>query len=242
MKGTYKIADKIILIDSVHDGIHKFCREYAWEGEAELEIVTAQSDIDNERAVAEAEHKRLGEPVPNVSDRYLETLAVYRKIAERMIEYDTFLFHGSAVELDGETYLFTAKSGTGKSTHTRLWRQLYGDRAVMINDDKPLIRIDGDSVTIFGTPWDGKHRLSTNRASRLKAVCILERGAENRIFTVDPKEAFPRLLTQTYRPSDPVGMAKTLGLVDRLCKKVGLYRLECNMDIDAARVSSEGMK
>ena len=112
----------------------------------------------------------------------------------------------------------------------------------MINDDKPLIRIEGDRAIIYGTPWNGKHRLGINRSSHLKAICILERGAENKIFTVDSKEAYPRLLTQTYRPKDGVGMVRTLGLVDRLCKCVGLYKLECNMDIEAAKVSSEGMR
>jgi len=242
MTGTYKIADKVIKIESIYDGVHRLCRGYSFEGEADFSVVISQENIEYERAVNEQEHIRQNQPVPEVTDRYLETLAVYRKISEKLLDYDTFLFHGSAVELDGETYLFTAKSGTGKSTHTRLWRELYGDRAVMINDDKPLIRIEGDRAIIYGTPWNGKHRLGVNRSSRLKAICILERGAENKIFTVDSKEAYPRLLTQTYRPKDGVGMVRTLGLVDRLCKCVGLYKLECNMDIEAAKVSSEGMR
>ena len=84
-------------------------------------------------------------------DDYLETLAVCRKIAERMPEYDTFLFHGSCIAVDGVGYLFTAKSGTGKSTHTRLWRELLDNRATMVNDDKPLIRIADDGLVIYGT-------------------------------------------------------------------------------------------
>ena len=78
--------------------------------------------------------------------------------------------------MDGQAVLFTAKSGTGKSTHTKLWRDLFGERAVMVNDDKPLLRILKDGVLVCGTPWDGKHRLSTNCALPLKAICILERG------------------------------------------------------------------
>ena len=107
-------------------------------------------------------------------DDYLETLAVCRKIAERMPEHNTFLFYGSCIAVDGAGYVFTAKSGTGKSTHTRLWRELLDNRATMVNDDKPLIRIADDDAIIYGTPWDGKHPLSHNIAVPLKAICILE--------------------------------------------------------------------
>lgn len=236
--GIYKIAEKIIKIESIYDGIHQMCREYADEGAPDITVTITEGDIGLEKEYS----KKESSPLAAYPESYLETLAVYRKIAIEMLKYETFLFHGSAIELDGETYLFTAKSGTGKSTHTRLWRELYGERAVMINDDKPLIRIDGDKATIFGTPWDGKHRLSTNKSSPLKAVCVLERGKENKIFSLTPKEAFPSLLVQIYRPESGENMLKTLSLTDRLCKNVKLYRLECNMDIDAARVSYEGMK
>lgn len=69
---------------------------------------------------------------------YLETLAVYRKIVTRLVFSDILLIHGSAIAVDGKAYLFTAPSGTGKSTHTRMCREYFKDRAVMVNDDKPL--------------------------------------------------------------------------------------------------------
>ena len=89
---------------------------------------------------------------------------LYTKICKRMLsEYDGFFFHSSALELDGEGYLFTALSGTGKSTHTRNWRRLFGDRVTMINDDKPIIRkIDG-RFYVCGTPWMGKSNIGCNR-------------------------------------------------------------------------------
>ena len=159
-----------------------------------------------------------------------------------MPDFDTFLFHGSCVAVDGEGYLFTAKSGTGKSTHTRLWREYLGDRAVMVNDDKPLIRADENGVTIFGTPYNGKHRLGSNIAVPLKAVCILTRAAENHIEPIDREQAYAMLVQQAYRPADPVAMAKTLTLIDRLADGAKLYLLGCNMDIEAAKAAYEGMK
>ena len=158
-----------------------------------------------------------------------------------MTEYNVLLFHASAIALDGTGYLFTAKSGTGKSTHARLWRETFGARAVMVNDDKPLLKFDGDSILICGTPWDGKHRLSANLSVPLNAVCLLSRGETNRIEPVSASEAFPFLLQQTYRPDTPEHTARTLSLVNRLSHS-RVFRLFCNMDPDAARVSYEGMR
>ena len=202
---------------------------------------TTPSDIEYEDERSAAEDKKEGIPVRKFSAPYLETLAVYRKIAEKMLDYDTILFHGSAVAVEGVGYLFTAKSGTGKSTHTRLWREILGERAVMINDDKPLIKVSENGITIYGTPWDGKHRLSTNMSVPLRAICILERAEENCIVPITKKDAYNMLIQQVYKPTEPQMLIKTLQLIDRLSENVKLYRLGCNMDIGAAEISYKTM-
>ncbi|MGN0600689.1 MAG: hypothetical protein ACI4JK_12455 [Oscillospiraceae bacterium] len=159
-----------------------------------------------------------------------------------MLDYDTILFHGSAVSVDGVGYLFTAKSGTGKSTHTRLWREMLGDRAVMINDDKPLIRVSESGIIVYGTPWDGKHRLSTNIGVPLKALCILERAEDNRIVPITKKDAYNMLMQQVYKPTEPQKLIKTMQLIDRLAANVKLYRLGCNMSPQAAQAAYTAMK
>lgn len=238
MTGTYRIADLNIGITSLHEGVHRLCAAYSSpDPEPNLAVTTSQADIDFELEKSRREAALEGIPAPRCSDAYLETLAVYRQIAERLPAYDTVLFHGSCVAVDGVGYLFTAKSGTGKSTHTRLWRELLGDRAVMINDDKPLIRIADDGAVIYGTPWDGKHRLSTNASVPLRAICILERSEANRIEPINTREAYPMLLQQVYRPADAEAMRKTLTLIDRLGRTVRLWRLNCNMDIESARLA-----
>ena len=97
-------------------------------------------------------------------------------------------------------------------------------------------------ATIYGTPWDGKHRLSTNIAVPLKAVCILDRAEQNAICLISAGEAYPMLLQQAYRPLDSMALSKTLTLIDRLASAVCLWRLGCNRDIEAARVAYEAMK
>ena len=151
-------------------------------------------------------------------------------------------FHGSVVAVDGEGYLFTAKSGTGKSTHTRLWREVLGDRAVMVNDDKPFLCFSESGVLVCGSPWNGKHRLGANLTVPLKAVCILERGEENRIRSIAPKEALTMLVQQSNRPRAAQLMPKYLELLDRLAQGTDFYRLQCNMDPEAARIAYDTMK
>ena len=151
------------------------------------------------------------------------------------------LFHGSVIAVDGEGYLFTAKSGTGKSTHTRLWREYFGERAVMVNDDKPLLHITDSGVTAYGTPWDGKHRLSTNTAVPLKGICILTRDTTNHIEQAESHAAYPLIVQQTNRSLTADGMKQTLSLIDNMLNVVPVYRLGCNMNIEAARVAYEGM-
>ncbi|MBO4873375.1 MAG: hypothetical protein J5496_08195 [Lachnospiraceae bacterium] len=241
MKKNYRIADKVISVDSLFESVHLLCRDYLTEEPADFAVRILPDMIEEEQEKAAREAIQEGRKPRKWSDAYLEELAVYRKIAEKMPEYDTVLIHGSAVAVDDEAYLFTAPSGTGKSTHTRLWRELFGERAVIVNDDKPLLRIGKDQTVIYGTPYDGKHHLSTNIAVPLKAICFLKRGRENHIRELSEREVFQRLFAQVYRPEDSSALQKTLELLTRLIKLVSFYELTCNMDPEAALVAYEGM-
>ena len=242
MVNRFKIADKVVEVTSIYTEVHEYCADYLTDEPADYSVTTTQTDIDFERAKSTREDEIEGIPTRHFSDSYLEELAVYRKILEKMLDYDTILFHGSVVAVDGAGYLFTAKSGTGKSTHTRLWREYFGNRAVMVNDDKPLLHIADSGVIAYGTPYNGKHRLGTNTSVPLKAICILTRAEENHIEPISFEQAYKMLLQQVYRPADSILMMKTLTLIDRLGDSVKLYKLGCNMDISAAKVAYEGMR
>ena len=242
MTGIYRFADKTVQVDSLYDEVHEYCRDYLCEGTPDFSVAISHADIEYERRKSEKNDILEGRTVREWSDGYLEELAVYRKIAEKMPEFDTFLFHASAISVDGQAYLFTAKSGTGKSTHTRLWRELLGSRAVMVNDDKPLIRVGQSGVTVFGTPYNGKHRLGENISVPLKSVCILERSEKNHIRKISKAEAYPMLLQQVYRPSDSAALAKTLELIDKMTEYITFWRLGCNMEISAADLAYHTMK
>lgn len=238
----YEFADMAVSVASLHEDIHVLCGAYRTDRSADFAITIRQSDIDAERERSAAEDALTNRPIRHFSDGYLETLAVYRQIAEYMCTQGVLLVHGSCIAMDGEAFLFTAVSGTGKSTHTRLWREMFGRRAVMVNDDKPLLRIGEGSVIAYGTPWDGKHRISNKISVPLKAICILERAQENRIEPITRSEAFPMLLQQTYRSQDETRLRSILNLIDRMSGMVSLYRLGCNMNPEAAEVAYRGMK
>lgn len=237
-----RLADKIIEISAIHKYITDYCKEYISTETLDFSVQVTQSDIDFEREKSKQEDIKENIPIRHFSDDYLETLAVYRKIADEMLEYNTILFHGSVVSVDNIGYLFTAKSGTGKSTHTNLWREFFKERAVMVNDDKPLLRVTENGVTAYGTPWNGKHRLSTNIGVPLNAICVLERSDENHIQKVTAESVYNMLVQQVYRPQNPQKLLKTLQLIDVLADSVKLYRLGCNMDISAAETAYNGMK
>ena len=230
----YRIADVSFEMSCQYEFTRDMCKTYETENDetAQFCIKVSQEEIDRENCSGNEKF----------SDAYLESLALYRKLCEKMLEYDTFLFHCSAIEVDGKAYLFAAPSGTGKSTHTRMWREHFGNRVVMINDDKPLIQIKENEIYVCGTPWNGKHRLGTNKKSLIQGICLLERGLENKIKKVSPVEAYPGLYKQTYRPKDKEKMLKTLALLKQMTERIPVYRMQCTISTEAAEMAWKAMK
>lgn len=219
-----KLADRIISIDAFSKYSRSYCQEYLVNNK------TATADISI-NVTSEDSKQRDG-----------ELLAIYRKIAMQLINYDTLLIHGSAISVDGRAYLFIAPSGTGKSTHTRLWREHFGHRALMVNDDKPLIKIEDDVVYACGTPWSGKHRLDNNVMVPLAGICFLARADKNLIEKLRAEDAYEYLLRQTFRPEEDDLSIKTFDLLDKLLSIVPFYKMKVNnFADDAVSTSYEAM-
>lgn len=236
-----QLAGQKITIETEAQNLSKRFRDYQISDPGNFDICVDAKDIAFERAKAAREDELEGISHWELPDEYLEFIAIQRKVAEKMFDYDTLVFHGSVVAVDGAAYLFTAKSGTGKSTHTRLWREVFGSRAVMVNDDKPFLQVKHDGVMAYGSPWNGKHGLGANICAPLKAICILERGEQNMIREISPKEALFMLLQQSNRPMDKSKMPVYMELLDRLACQVRFYRMACNMEPEAAIISYEAM-
>ena len=223
----YKIADVVFELKTVYGYTHKLCEKYLYDGKPEFFIETTNDDINAEKINVE-----------DFPDFYLESLAVYRKLCTKIVkDYNGFIFHSSALAVDGKAYIFTAPSGTGKSTHAKLWRELLGDKVIMVNDDKPIFRYIDGKFYVYGTPWDGKHRLSTNTRAEIKAIAQISQSNENFIKKATPQEIFQMIFNQTLRFEDAENMLKLLDLLDNLMSKVDLYTLGVNMDISSAQLS-----
>lgn len=236
-----RVADIVFDVQCQYPATQRLCLDYlAGEQAAQERIVITPEDIEGERQRL-LRKKNPGEALEASTPESLERLHLCRRISGLLPKYDRVLFHGSCLAIDGRGVLFTAKSGTGKSTHTRLWRREFGDRVRMVNDDKPFLHISEQGVTVYGTPWRGKHALGENISAPLEAIYFVNRGEENRVEPMTPRELYPLLLQQTYTPDDPAAMALTLGLVERLSKQVRLLKLYCNMDHEAAHVACGGL-
>ena len=236
-----KIAGHTAKITSVFESTPQYFRPYLTDDPAEFSVTVTKEMIDFEQADLLEEALRDGFRPRVFTDPFLERAAIQRAFAEFLFDYDILLFHGSAIAVDQEGYLFTAHSGTGKSTHTRLWMQAFGDRAVMVNDDKPFLELTSGGVLLHGSPWSGKHGLDANICVPLKGICVLERGAENRIAPVSPETALPMLQKQAYRPLSDDKTLPFLQLVDRLSVSVPLWKMACNKKPDAATLAFETM-
>lgn len=236
-----EIAGKVAGIRCLFDSTRDYCRAYLTEKAPELRLAVAREELEPEQQRLRQEALEEGLRFRQFPDPFLERSLLQRKLAQELLAFETLLFHGSTVAVDGQAYLFTAHCGTGKSTHTRLWRQAFGDRARMINDDKPFLRFTEDGVLACGAPWSGKHGLDTNITVPLKGICILTRGSENRIWPIKPESAMEMLRSQAVRPMCPARQPLCDALVARLAEKVPLWQMECTKDPQAAWVSWEAM-
>lgn len=158
----------------------------------------------------------------------------------KLLDYNGILLHASCIEKDGYAYLFSARSGTGKSTHTHLWMEKFPD-VKMINDDKPAIRCIDGKFYACGTPFSGKNDESTNLAVPIKAIAFLERGEENSIRRIEPACAIPLFLAQTIHPVSEKTMDKLLTVLDGVLKNIPIYKLKCNISEDAVMTAYLGM-
>ena len=214
----------------------QYFRAYLTEETPDFSVTVSREDLIFEQAELDAEALAEGFRRRQFTDPFLERAAIQRAFADRLLGFDTVLLHGSCVAVDGTAFLFTARSGTGKSTHTGLWRQVFGSRAVMVNDDKPFLQLRPEGVFACGSPWSGKHGLDSNVILPLGGICLLERGAENQIRPMEMAEALPMLLHQSYLPSE-----EACSLVHTLANRVPLWQMACNKAPQAAEVAFGAM-
>lgn len=166
--------------------------------------------------------------------------ASFRKFAEQLPLHNAFVLHSACFDVDGIGVAFAAHSGTGKTTHMRLWQELLGERMTVVNGDKPIVRFfydEPETAYAYGTPWNGKEGLGCNMRTHLQHICFIERSETNSCSPINKNEALNLILKQVYMPKNPQALLCTVQLIDRLLSCCKLWKINCNMEPQAAEVA-----
>lgn len=204
------------------------CGEYLWDGPEKAQITIR---VEWYRPSA----------WPGLSGDDLAYMESGTQFYVGLLRFGGLMLHASAVAYGGRAYLFSGPCGMGKSTHTGLWRQAFGDAAQVFNDDKPALRLLDGRWYAYGTPWCGKDGINQNKKVPLGGICFLEQAEENRIGRLDAAQAIQRILPQTLYRLYPENMDLLLDHLDKLVRQVPMFLLESRPEEEAARLSRDAM-
>ncbi|MDE5984851.1 MAG: hypothetical protein K2H13_06335, partial [Eubacterium sp.] len=228
---VYDIAGLKVNIINPKGRTAKQAIPYLAENQDENQHIDITIDVDEKRVLnAMKEHPEL------VQDDW-EYMLTGSDFYTELLRFDGILLHSSCIVVDNKAYAFSADSGTGKSTHTQLWLKHFGDRAYMLNDDKPAIRLIGDKVYACGTPWSGKYDYSSPKVAPLVGICFLERSENNWIKKADTGRAVFNIFSQTVRKLNADKMDNLFDVLEQIFAKVPLYELGCNISEEAMLTS-----
>lgn len=230
---TYKICGLTVNCDFRYESCISRGKKYLIEPSEECDILVPYQE----------EHiNKFMDEIPNASIDNLEIITSGSIFYQQLMDFDGFMLHSSCVVVDNKAYLFSANSGTGKSTHTSQWLKLFGDKAYILNDDKPAVIFRDGKVYACGTPWSGKSDLNANEIVPIQGICELERSETNFIEPItDTGELIFHVMNQTQRSILPDRIDKLLTYVEKLVNAVPFYRFGCNISTDAAQLAYDTM-
>ena len=224
-------AGLVIRIENRYDYVHDLCVKYRTSPERPADITVSVSEGEIQQEIENA-------PQYDLDEEYCESVVIYKKISNALPSYDAFVMHSSAIAVDGGAYCIAAESGVGKSTHTRYWKEVLGERAVVINGDKPICRFMDGRLMVYGSPWCGKESWQSNTAAPMRALCLLKRGEENAVYPVNAFDLLGEIAPHFHLPgAGQVDMLKLFDLIDRMFTQVPVYRLCCRNDRSAAETA-----
>ncbi|MBP5772707.1 MAG: hypothetical protein J6W35_01345 [Eubacterium sp.] len=232
----YEIAGLKILMTTYFDKTRELAKDYLakseWD-EPDYEIIFDKNYYEENKS-------EFPEGASFEDMEYVLTGEYFHRL---ILDHNGLMLHSSAVVVDGYSYLFSADSGTGKSTHTNLWLEKFGEDAFIINDDKPAVRkIDGQWY-VYGTPWCGKHSTNKNAKAKLGAIVFLERSENNWIEPENVKDAIPKVFKQTTRKLYlEEYMDKLLSHIEQLLEETPLYKMGCDISKEAVDMAYEKIR
>lgn len=244
---TVKIAGIPICIEARYSYVYSCCSNYLTTDEPMFSVHATQKEIQDE--VSKNKHyyyfykgftkgeKTNNETTKEINEGIIESAIIHRKIAEKFPAYNAIFMHGAVIAIGNSSYMFSARSGTGKTTHIKKWIE-NAEKSYVVNGDKPFILVNQKGAFSCGTPWCGKENYGRNCIVPLRSIVFMERCTENQIEPVSFQSIYMKLLEQTYQPSDVNHMKCTLEILSKLKELVSFYRFRFdNLKNDAFRTS-----
>lgn len=226
----YSIAGMTVELNFKCEYGKKKCERYLSEGIPSFSLSASEKEIENELSL-----------FPQNTDGTAEFDCIFRKLYNIAPTFNKILIHGAAIMKDGKGFLFVAPSGTGKTTHIKLWGKKFEKEVVIIDGDKPFVGFENNVPTVWGSPRSGKEGWNNPISAPLAGIALLERNDTNQIAPVSPAEIFDNLFMQLYFPLQDHAARCTTDVINRILETVPVYRLHCNMEIEAAEVAFKGM-
>ena len=224
------IAGLAIGVDNRYEYTSALCHDYIGNsGTLDFTVFASEEEIKKESEGSAFAHH----------PGYLESIAIYRKIAEIIPSFDGIVFHGAVIALDGRAYAVTARSGVGKTTHLSLWLREFGDKVHILNGDKPILRVIDGKVYAAGTPWRGKENYGVPEMLPLDGIAFLERAEKPSAKSIGISEALIPFINQVYIPENEKYAPLALSVANRIISSVPMLKLCVDMSADAARVAKD---
>ena len=149
--------------------------------------------------------------------------------------------HASAVSHNGKSIVFTAPSGTGKTTQAELWAKYKG--ATILNGDKVFLKREEDGIHAWGSPWNGSSQYAENTSAPLRVIVVLEQAEENSIRKLNGFEVLEYVVPHVFFPSwDEHCEQAVLTFLDQVLEETEVYLLRCRPDADAVELLASTLK
>lgn len=227
-----RICGLNIRINNMYDKIKVLSRDYIINNDASPDII-----LQADESEIEAEMLKY----PQYSKEYHEVVVIFRKLCEAVLNYNIFFLHSAVVSFDGDGYVFTGKSGAGKSTHAALWEKVIHTSCV-INGDKPLIKLENDGFYAYGTPWCGKEGMQKNTKVKITGVCFVEQAEKNSIVKLNTTQVIGKIFNQTVYMKNPELNERFMNLLNKFIEDIPFYILKCNISKEAVMTAYNAMK
>lgn len=225
---TTEAIGKDVILEYYKEGENYFCNTRAEEGKCSL-TSTSYSEHMTEMVCIINENSFLNSP--NSIGWILRALP----IREILLHFNVLFFHAAQVSYQGTGILFSAPSGTGKTTQARLWENFKG--AEIVCNDRTLVRKGLEGYKTYSYPLDGSEPIASTRVNRLGAIILLEQGERNELKKISMGKTLSMLMEQLVMDCwNPSSRERNMLLLLEMIKEIPVYYYSCTPDVEAVDV------